>query len=665
MGKTTCAAARAVAEARRGRRVLVVSTDPAHSLGDALDVRLTSRPSVVKLKGLTGELTAFELNGPRAFEKWLHANRQPLGDAIEHGTWLDRSDIDALLDLSIPGVDELMALVEIARLAGDTSRPGDLVIVDTAPTGHTLRLLGAPETVAAVAALLDELQEEHRLIRTRFGRAGRPEAADRLIETLARQARDAAELLQDPSRSAFHLVTLAEELSIAETDDARAALDRAGIPVAIVIVNRVIPQGPRCALCDPRRAAESKAIARLRRLVARTRVTIVDARVEEPRGVRALAAIGDELMASTPRSRRNPPRAGAARDAGGARGRGAARLEPRSPSETMARFQGARLLLFGGKGGAGKTTCSAAVAIRLADAAPTQRVLLLSTDPAHSLGDVLDVGLDDEARTVAGAPTNLSARELDARRALASHRESLEAAVAEIASTAGADAGVRGVRDLMDLAPPGIDELFGILSVVDSLGLDDAGRAKGSAERNAKAPAERSAYDLVVCDTAPTGHALRLLELPDAAREWVQALMRVLLKYRELVRPGQLARELVELSQSIRRLQAFLRDPDECRFIAVTRAADVPALETGRLLARLRALGIAVPAAIVNAATLQPDDCPWCRRVGAAERAVVARLRRTLGRRSRACAIIQTPLVAPPPRGVRRLRAWGERWITP
>ena len=76
----------------------------------------------------------------------------------------------------------------------------------------------------------------------------------------------------------------------------------------------------------------------------------------------------------------------------------------------------------------------------------------------------------------------------------------------------------------MNLAPPGIDELFGILSVFDA----------------------RADYDAILVDTAPTGHALRLLELPDAAREWVQALLRVLLKYRGLMRPGELARELVD-----------------------------------------------------------------------------------------------------------------------
>jgi arsenite-transporting ATPase len=191
-------------------------------------------------------------------------------------------------------------------------------------------------------------------------------------------------------------------------------------------------------------------------------------------------------------------------------------------------------------------------------------------------------------------------------------------------------------RELIDLAPPGIDELFGILSVVDA----------------------RADYDVIVVDTAPTGHALRLLEMPDAAREWLQVLLRVLLKYRSLVRPGQLAAELVEVSKSIRELQILLRDPKETRFIVVTRAAAVPRRETERLLARLRRLRLATPMVIFNALTMAPGRCARCRATAAAERRELAALRRP-----RRCAIIRTPLSAPPPRGVEALEQWGGLWV--
>ena len=208
---------RAVAEAAGGRRVLIVSTDPAHSLGDAFGIPLASTPT-----RLRPSLDAVELDAPRAFARWLRDHRRPLGEILEHGTWLDREDVDALLDLSVPGVDELMGILEIDRLArqerkGGKGRPSlrayDLIIVDTAPTGHTLRLLSAPETVAAVADVLGDLQQEHRLVREQLARVGRPEAADRLIAVLADQARETAARLRDVQQTAFVWVSLPEDLS--------------------------------------------------------------------------------------------------------------------------------------------------------------------------------------------------------------------------------------------------------------------------------------------------------------------------------------------------------------------------------------------------------------------------------------------------------------------
>src|SRR5207237_1188929 len=207
--------------------------------------------------------------------------------------------------------------------------------------------------------------------------------------------------------------------------------------------------------------------------------------------------------------------------------------------------------------GVRRTTVAAATAIRLARANRDARVLVLSTDPAHSLGDVFGVALSDAPTAVAAAPRNLLARELDAPAALAARRTGLEAALEEITRTFGVVAmeGGRGVRELLDLAPPGIDELFGILSIVEEIGISGVSRRSGAPPT------------IVVVDTAPTGHALRLLEMPAAALEWVQTLMRVLLKYRALVRPAGLASELVALSKSIRQLQELLRDGRESRFI--------------------------------------------------------------------------------------------------
>jgi anion-transporting ArsA/GET3 family ATPase len=152
------------------------------------------------------------------------------------------------------------------------------------------------------------------------------------------------------------------------------------------------------------------------------------------------------------------------------------------------------------------------------------------------------------------------------------------------------------------------------------------------------------------------------LELPEAAREWVHLLMRVLLKYRALVRPGELATELVALSRSIREFHSLLRNPEAARFITVARAAELPRLETERLLRRLTAMRLASPAIVVNALTPPTARCPRCRAIRAGERAELDALRRRGGRRPRRCAIIEAPLLAPPPNGSAALEAWAAHW---
>jgi len=647
VGKTTCAAARAVAEAAGGRRVLVVSTDPAHSLGDVLGRRLSSRVSKVAQAfrpagagrkprvSHPGALLAVELDARRAFARWLARHRRPLADILEQGTWLDREDVDALLDLSIPGLDELVGLLEITRLS--QTEVADLIVVDTAPTGHTLRLLAAPETVGAVARVLDALQDTHRMIRDRLARVGRPEASDRLIELIAGQAREMAARLRDRRKTTIHWVTLPEDLSVAETGDAVATLERSEIRVTEITVNRVLPDGQRCPMCDRRRALEASVVREIRKRFGRgRRVRVVAAQKDEPVGLRAVARLGVGHRFS----RVEPARISGAEpvrfsDGEPTRSRGA---------ESLVALDGAQLLFFGGKGGVGKTTVAAAAAVRLAQAQPHRRVLLMSTDPAHSLGDVFGAPVGDAPAIIPGAPSNLRVREVDADAAWAARRASVESALEEVASAFGADGSGHAetrVADVIDLAPPGVDEMFGVLSMFEA----------------------RDEYGLIVVDTAPTGHALRLLAMPDTVREWVQALMRMLLKYRSVVHPRQLASELVEISRSIRQLSQMLQNPRQTRFVVVTRPGGVPAAETQRLLRQLRKLKLSVPAIVANAMTLSPGRCAWCRRTALAERRHLRALQGSAGGRARRCAIIQTPLSAPPPRGLRALEEWGARWI--
>ena len=278
--------------ARAGGRVLVVSADPAHSLGDAFAVRLTASPSTVRIGRRA--LRAVELVAGRAFARWMRGHGRALADIVEHGTWLDRRDVDGLLELAVPGIDELIGLVEIVRLA--SGRPGfDVVVVDTAPTGHALRLLASPQAVQSLVAVLDALQREHRIVREQLARVSRPDASDQLIAALEREAVETRELLLDSSRARFPWGMLAEELAAEETADGLRALEDLGVRADEIIVNRVTPAGPACAICDPRRAAESRVVDAVRRRSGGTLVRLIEAVLTEPRGIAALQRIGAAL----------------------------------------------------------------------------------------------------------------------------------------------------------------------------------------------------------------------------------------------------------------------------------------------------------------------------------------------------------------------------------
>lgn len=533
----------------------------------------------------------------RALDRWLGERRGTLRRIAERGTYLDEEDVDRLLGLSLPGADELAGLLELTRLARESGARE--TVVDTAPTAHTLRLMEVPGLLQRFAGILDALGERHRILAESFGRGGRqPDLTDELIAEIEEEGREMGELLRDPARASFAWVLLPEALAVAETRDALAALDESGIPVSEVIVNRVAGH-----------PGEMAAIAEIRAAFGDRSLRFLPEFEREPRGLPALRRVakaladparGESLIQDPAPARRRPGRPPGMRP----------RLPPPEWRDDLAP-PGVRLLFFGGKGGVGKTTCAAAAALVLAE---SQDVLLLSTDPAHSLADVLETPLGDDERPVPHAP-RLRARELDAYAAFEAWRGRHHD---ELGGALGAFAGEsrEAVEKLLDITPPGLDELVALSSILDATEEDR----------------------LVVVDTAPTGHALRLLEAPELALEWDRALLSILLKYREAVSLGRLASELVELSKSLKRLLALLRDPARARFVAVTRPGELPRRETVRLLDELRRLSISVPAILVNAAG--DGKAEW-----------------------KGCAIIAASAVYPPPRGAEALAGWARTWL--
>lgn len=639
VGKTTLAAALGLRSARAGRRTLIISTDPAPSLGDALGQRLGPRPRAVRG---AANLYAVEVDAAAALGRWLQPRRELLEAIALRGTWLDRQDVSRLLTLSLPGIDEVAGLLEITALGA--SPRYDHIVVDTAPTGHLLRMLAMPAVLGGLARVFDEMQDRHRLVTSALRGGWTPDGCDRLIEEIGREAEAARLLLCDAERVRLTWVTLPEPMAVAETEDALSSLGEGGVAVDTIVVNRLTPW-PRsgCGWCRTRGSLERRAVRSLLRLPVRRDIPIrtVPALDCEPRGLAVLAAVARSLEAGAPlpaphgttssrRVRGILPMAG----------------EPLSVPVITGPL---RLLLFGGKGGVGKTTCAAATALAAALAEPRRRVLMLSADPAHSLGDVLGEPFSDDPRPLRHGPANLMVREMNAERSFAAIRAELADGIDRLMTRSNAEGSValaddrQALRGLVDIAPPGIDELAAVIEVTESL---VSGRS--------------NACDLAIVDTAPTGHALRLLEMPSLVHDWVKAVMSILLKYRAVAGLGAPAVALLGLSQALGRFRSLLTDPIRTRFVVVTRPAALPRMETTRLVARLGGAGIAAPVVIINAAGA--GTCARCRRLLTAERREITALTRELAKMPARPAILLAPAEMPSPHGPGALGTWREGW---
>ncbi len=239
-GKTTCAAAFALLLAKRGLATLVVSTDPAHSLGDMFQKRIGPKQTQ-----LHENLWGLEIDPEREARRYMKRVRQHLGAAFS-SVIVDeiRRQIDAAY--LAPGAEESAIFDKFVELMDEQDSPFDRIVFDTAPTGHTLRLLTLPELLGAwVERLIEKRQRALRLLaRVPDARRPKPDADPVLALLQARKERFivARACLLDRDNTGFVFVMDAERLSMAETRRAIDLLLKHGIRVEGVVINRILPE---------------------------------------------------------------------------------------------------------------------------------------------------------------------------------------------------------------------------------------------------------------------------------------------------------------------------------------------------------------------------------------------------------------------------------------
>ena len=258
------------------------------------------------------------------------------------------------------------------------------------------------------------------------------------------------------------------------------------------------------------------------------------------------------------------------------------------------REKGLKLILFGGKGGVGKTTCAASTALYLAK---NFKTLLISTDPAHSVADSLGLKIGDEIKEVEGIK-NLSALEISAEKALSKFKIEYEDEIKKIFDTS-TYLDQEDIDSLLALPVPGIDEVMGFKTIVDLI--------------------EEGKFDKYIVDTAPTGHALRLLTLPELLDDWIKVMAKMRWKYRYMVerfagryKPDEADDFLLSMKKTVKRIENLLKDQQRCEFIVITIPESMAILETERLINNLSKYGINVRQLVINN-VLESTGCGFCR----------------------------------------------------
>jgi arsenite/tail-anchored protein-transporting ATPase len=547
VGKTSLSCGTAVELADQGRRVLLVSTDPASNLDDVLAIPLSPEPSAVP--GVPG-LMAANLDPEAAAAAYREKVVGPY-----RGLLPDAAIASMEEQLSGACTVEIAAFDEFARLLGspEATRGFDHVIFDTAPTGHTLRLLSLPsawegfiETSSHGASCLGPLaglQEQRELYQasvqalsdaglTTLMLVSRPDKA--ALTEAARASHELAELGIRNQRlllnGVFHAAAEGDAVAVAMERHGQAAL--AEIPAALADLPRQeIPLVPRSLVG----VAALRALAEPH-LAAIEPLTITETRADLPP---SLVSLVDQLAAN---------------------GRGA--------------------VLTMGKGGVGKTTVAAAIAVDLAQRG--YQVHLTTTDPAAHVAAVVEE-----------AVPNLLISRIDPKAEVAAYTE-------EVLSTAGKGLSGEALALLEeDLRSPCTEEIAVFRAF--AWAVDEA----------------RDGY--VILDTAPTGHTILLL---DAAEAY----------HREVLK------KVDHTPEAVRELLPRLRDPGYTQIILVTLPEATPVLEAERLQSDLRRAGIEPYGWVINQSLLgSGTEDPLLRARAAQERPFIEKVAGQLAAR---CVLI-------------------------
>jgi arsenite/tail-anchored protein-transporting ATPase len=292
VGKTTMAAATAL-ELAKEDRVLLFTTDPAPSLADSFGQAIGNEPTPI---AGVNNLFAMEINAGKVLEEFKEEYGSDILDILQQGTYLADEETEELFHLDIPGMDEVMGLKKIIDFieSSDYQR----YIVDTAPTGHTLRLLMLPDLLDNWIKFLARLRWKYHTMLRQFSREERVEKADEFLLEMKRTVKKVRALLQNAEKTEFVVVTIAEKMAVSETEDLISNLKHMHIPSRHIIVNNIFPQ-EGSDFAGMRRKNQERYIHEMREKFSTHIITEVVLQPTEIQGIDSLQKLGRQLFYPT------------------------------------------------------------------------------------------------------------------------------------------------------------------------------------------------------------------------------------------------------------------------------------------------------------------------------------------------------------------------------
>ncbi|MFZ3578734.1 ArsA family ATPase [Virgibacillus sp. DJP39] len=271
VGKSTSAAAIAWKSAKDGFKTLLVSTDPAHNLGDIFDKKIGG-----KVTSVTANLAALEIDPDIETEKYMKGVKENI-KGIVHSRMVE--EVHRQLDTAkaSPGADEAALFDKLISIILEESECYDTIIIDTAPTGHTIRLLSLPELMGIwIEGMLQKRQKTNDNY-TQLLNDGDP-IDDPIYDVLKKRKERfsaAREILLNPEKTSFVFVLNPERLPILETKKALTLLDSYHLHVKTLIVNKTLPENPEGEFLRKRKEHEEKYVTMIEEYFVKQKLSYV------------------------------------------------------------------------------------------------------------------------------------------------------------------------------------------------------------------------------------------------------------------------------------------------------------------------------------------------------------------------------------------------------